>query len=188
MNHIWEWLAVLVGLLLLAYTMIVIKEEKASFKENAVTFGLKNFSFDVPSWWTAVEELNEKLVFKRTDTRYDWLATLEWFPEYDSSKGIKEQLAERIILEEIIFDGDVAIVQNPEQFKLHPDVQNNKIEILRVEGTATQKEINRIYYDAYLIRDLDKETYLYCSSRSSILNGMLEGPYFEEAMGNIKRI
>ena len=49
---------------------------------------------------------------------------------------------------------------------------------LRVEGKATEKVINRLYLDIYLFQY--KEDAYFFISRSSVLNGIVEGPFFEE--------
>ena len=54
--------------------------------------------------------------------------------------------------------------------------------MVRLEGTATQEQTERLYYDAFLVREIKSGHYLYAESKSSILNGLVEGPYFEEVM------
>ena len=54
--------------------------------------------------------------------------------------------------------------------------------MVRLEGTATADRAERLYYDAFLIRNLKTGSFLYAESKSSILNGLVEGPYFEAVM------
>ena len=49
-----------------------------------------------------------------------------------------------------------------------------------MRSTAYRKE--RLYYDAFLIREIKSGFYLYAESKSSVLNGLVEGPYFEAVM------
>ena len=58
--------------------------------------------------------------------------------------------------------------------------------MIEVGGTATENTIDRIYYDIAMIRS-DNEI-LICESKSSILNGAVEGPYFEEVLKRIRPV
>ena len=87
----------------------------------------------------------------------------------------------------IVFDSDTSVIKNPSDFIGHQIFKDIEADMIRVEGTATQELQHRIYYDAFLIRDKVPKGFLFCESRSSILNGMLEGPFFEEVLLNAKK-
>ena len=53
---------------------------------------------------------------------------------------------------------------------------------------ATEDIENRIYLDIMIYKDIMQEDFLLCISRSSILNGMVEGPYFEEVLKTMEII
>jgi hypothetical protein len=82
----------------------------------------------------------------------------------------------------LIFDEDTSIVQAPSMLV---EIHQQGIEALRIEGTATEDSEHRVYYDAFIIQG-DKG-HLYLESRSSILNGLLEGPFFEQTISKIKK-
>lgn len=187
-SHLIEWLFVAAAFIGLIYLMIVIKEEKAAYKDNAISMSLHQFTFEIPSWWTQTGEATnkDKFVFERTDTRYEWKSIFLWNKNYDETKLIQEQMVEIIKEKKLELDRDATIILNPSDFEDHEEVKMEKAQIVRVEGTGTYDEVDRVYYDAYLIRDLKNKSWIYCESKSSILNGMLEGPYFEEAMNNFK--
>ncbi|MBT3586039.1 MAG: hypothetical protein HN509_14125 [Halobacteriovoraceae bacterium] len=184
----WDWL--LVGLFMagLAYTLIVVKNEQANYLKNALTINILKFRFKVPAWWGLERANDQHIIFERKDTRYDWKAELVWVPESNSEQKLesaeifKKKLAEL----QIEFDRDTTIIKNPTDFQERPEVKNGKLEIIRIEGTATQAKEHRLYYDAFFIRSKEMQGHLYCSSRSSILNGAVEGPYFEQAINNFE--
>ena len=107
--------------------------------------------------------------------------------EYLTNKELKTAFAEIIKDKQIVFDSDTSDVKNPSDFKAHQIFKDEEPDMIRVEGTATQDMQDRIYYDAFLIRDIKQKGFLFCESRSSILNGMLEGPYFEEVLLSAKK-
>ena len=192
-EHAVSWLVLIIGLVALAYTAWVIKNEKTTYDEQAENYHLKHYRLPIPSWWGQVGGDNEHaLVFERTDTRYDWRATFVWVPfdeqDQKDEQSLKEVFADLIREKEIVFDTDTSIVHNPSDFQQHPAVVSEHVQILRVEGTATQQEITRLYYDAVLVCDHEHQGYLFAESRSSVLNGLVEGPYFEEVMLNFERL
>jgi hypothetical protein len=191
MEIAWDWVALCALLLILIYTMIVVREEKNSYKESAVPIRLGPIEFPAPSWWGKIEHNDRELVFERTDTRYDWRAHLYWLPEsWDALKETDLELLFVDILKkkQLEFDEINAAIQTKEYFATHPLVQNGSWEICRIEGTASKAIVDRVYYDAYLIRDHALKRHLYCESQSSVLNGLVEGPYFEEMMMNVKKV
>lgn len=64
-------------------------------------------------------------------------------------------------------------------------IQEHFQEVIRVEGKASQNVIKRIYYDIYLMRAQDDKGYFIFESWSSVLNGLVEGPYFEESLSEL---
>ena len=181
-----DWLILGSILLVLTYTMIVIKEEKISFKENALIQNFRQFTFHVPSWWGEVESNDHLLRYQRLDTRYEWEASFSYEDNYDSSMTIEDDFKRRIHKLDILFDPDSGVIMNPSDFNNHPQVKNGRCTIVRVEGMATQSQTLRRYFDAFLIWDHQTHSSLFATSMSSILNGLVEGPYFEEVMLNFE--
>ena len=181
-----DWIIFISILLLLAYTLIVIREEKSSFKENAKEKKFNQFKFFVPSWWGTVEDTDTLLRYQRLDTRYEWEAKFDFVTYYDKTISIEEQFKERIHTLNVLFDPDSGVIMNPSDFNKHQQVINKRCSIVRIEGTATQDEIHRRYIDAFLVRDHKTQTALFAVSTSSILNGLVEGPYFEDVMLNFE--
>ncbi|MFA6236613.1 MAG: hypothetical protein WC635_04725 [Bacteriovorax sp.] len=183
-----EWLSLFLLMGLGVYTMWVIKNEKRTYIENARAIEFKKFKLLVPSWWgdCPVSSDNE-LCFKRNDTRYDWEARFTWNPGGDSL-DLVELFKNHIEQRKILFDEDTSIIYNPGDFKQNPLISSGQYEMVRLEGTATADREERLYYDAFLIREKESGIFLYAESKSSILNGLIEGPYFEEVMNRIELI
>jgi hypothetical protein len=186
MEHWGSWLALILFLLFLLYTLIVVVEEKDSFIENALEYSFKQFHFKIPSWWGLIEESEHRVRWQRTDTRYDWEAKLELQNNLDRSISIEEDFKNRIEAMEMVFDLDSSDILMPSDFKDRQEVQDGSLELVRIEGTATQKGTERCYLDAFLVRDHKRGQTLFATSLSSVLNGLVEGPYFEEMMLNLR--
>ena len=72
---IFQWTLLIGGLIALGYAAIAIKEEKQAYRENHHDHSLGSFLFFTPSWWGQTsDDINEKLIFERTDTKYEWKA------------------------------------------------------------------------------------------------------------------
>ena len=177
-----EWLAFILLIGLGVYTMKVIKNEKKVYLENAVEVDFFQFKLLTPTWWSLVDsEKKDVICFKRLDTRYDWEARFHWITEKKDINIIelfKEKIAER----KILFDEENSVIHNPTDFREKDLIKSGLFEMVRLEGTATLDRSERLYYDAFLVRELNTGHYLYAESKSSILNGLVEGPYFEEVM------
>lgn len=177
-----EWMVFFILMGLGVYTMRVIKNEKNTYIKNARIVVFKNFKLYTPSWWTQTEEVNpNEISFKRTDTRYEWEARFMWFSAPED-KDIIELFKDKIHERHILFDEENSVIHNPSDFCDKELIASGKYEMLRLEGTATADRAERLYYDAFLIREIANGHYLYAESKSSILNGLVEGPYFEEVM------
>jgi hypothetical protein len=177
-----EWITFIALLIFGIYTMWIIKNEKNKYLKDARVVSFKNFKMLIPAWWSDVsEDMKDTLIFKRLDTRYDWQASFHWIEE-NSPKDIIELFKDKITERKILFDEETSIIYNPSDFKNSPLTQSGLFEIVRLEGTATEDKSERLYYDAFLVRQKSNGHYLFAQSKSSVLNGLVEGPYFEEVM------
>ena len=182
LSTILEWLIFFSLMGYALYTLFIIKNEKENYLKNAKEISFKKFLLRVPQWWGDVPTENENvLCFKRLDTRYDWEARFHWIEEV-SSKELIELFKEKIHDRHILFDEENSVIHNPSDFKDKPLIASGEFEMVRLEGMATEDRSERLYYDAFLIRELKTGHYLYAESKSSVLNGLVEGPYFEEVM------
>ena len=182
---IFEWLALFLLFGLGIYTMWIIKNEKKAYLKNARLIEFKKFKLLVPSWWGEVPTHSDnELCFKRLDTRYDWEAKFIWNSE-GSSIDLIALFKEHIEQRKILFDEDTSIIYNPSDFKEGALITSGLYEMVRLEGTATADRQERLYYDAFLIREKQSGAFLYAESKSSVLNGLVEGPYFEAVMTTI---
>lgn len=162
--------------------MRVIKNEKRNYLENAQEIFFKNFKLVTPRWWSLVDTGSEdEICFKRLDTRYDWEARFIWNTSA-SDKNLIELFKEKIHDRKILFDEENSVIHNPSDFVEKDLIKSGEYEMLRLEGTATADRQDRLYYDAFIVRHIKQGHYLYAESKSSILNGLVEGPYFEEVM------
>ncbi|MFZ4714643.1 MAG: hypothetical protein ACOYL6_13060 [Bacteriovoracaceae bacterium] len=135
----------------------------------------------MPHWWSATIEETTKLRFERTDTRYDWYAIFTW-KENPENLSL-ESLAQNWMNEqEIEIDPD-----RKETSENYCEALKENIEFFyRVEGTATEKESERIYYDLCFIKDKRFPQFFFAENKSSVLNGLVEGPYFEEVLKHLE--
>ena len=177
-----EWFVFFLLMALGVYTMRVIKNEKRNYLENAQEILFKNFKLITPRWWSLIETNSEdEICFKRLDTRYDWEARFIWNTS-PSDKDLIELFKEKIHARKILFDEENSVIHNPSDFIEKDLIKSGEYEMLRLEGTATADRQERLYYDAFIVRHIENGHYLYAESKSSILNGLVEGPYFEEVM------
>lgn len=185
-----EWLVVIGLLLFGVYTMLVIKNEKKIYLKNAREKIFHGFKLMLPEWWGEVETSNQNhLFFKRLDTRYEWEAHFVFTinqGELSSLPSIQEALKEKLEERKLLFDADTTIITNPTDFRERPLLTTGLFELCRVEGTATMDRQERTYYDAFMVRHLQTGDVLFCESKSSILNGLVEGPYFEEVIERLE--
>lgn len=180
-----QWTIVLGGLVALIYMAIVIKEEKSSYEDEAVMVDFKFFTFLIPSWWSIAIQQENKIEYQRADTRYDWFARYEYLP--CNQKPLEKILEDYLDREHIYFDEKETVFEtNPEHFISNKEVCEKIESTIRVEGTATEKVNDRIYLDIIFLK-LKKDNHFYLfQSHSSVLNGAVEGPYFEETINQIK--
>ena len=184
-NHFGDWLVLLALIGGAIYTMKIIGQEKSTFKDESfeVTFG--PLSLQIPNWWSITEQTVGHLRFERTDTRYDWYAIFEYFPSHGGTP-LPDLLEQKLNREGIEFDEDVVFETDSRVLFRDPKVQEQFQEIIRVEGKASQNVVDRIYYDIYLMRGLEDPGYFIFESRSSVLNGLVEGPFFEESLSALR--
>lgn len=180
-NHIFDWLMLLGVLGAAFYTLKIIGEEKTTFKEESYEVQFGNLSLDIPSWWTLVDQKDTQLRFERTDTNYEWYALYTYIPDHQG-KSMPDLLEDKLNLEKIEFDMDVVFETDSRVVFRDPKIQEYFQEMIRVEGKGSKNEVDRIYYDIYLMRGLEDSGYFIFESKSSVLNGAVEGPYFEESL------
>lgn len=179
-DYFW-WTVLILTLVGATYAAFVIKNEKKVAISDGLPLQFHGFEVIIPRWWTRTFESENKITFERTDTRYEWYANFYWLPniEHDLQTTFEIMATER----GLIFDEDTSIIYAPSMLE---EIKEQGIEALRVEGTATERAEHRVYYDAFIIKG--DNGHLYLESRSSILNGLLEGPFFEQAISKIKKI
>lgn len=184
-NHLFAWITVVLLIGGGFYTMKIIGEEKTSFQEDSykVTFG--NLELMIPNWWTITAQTDRGIRFERTDTRYDWYATFNYYPDHQG-KDLPKLLEEKLNQEDMEFDEDVVFETDSRVLFRDSAVQEYFQEVIRVEGKGSQKIIERFYYDVYLTRAQNDPGYFIFESRSSVLNGLVEGPYFEESLSELE--
>jgi len=187
-HQIWEWFILILILAGSVYAALAIKNEKRSYLQNIIEYDFKHFTFSLPHWWAVKNATKNSFAVARADTNYDWFATFEWTGQtLEPQLQIKNLLAEKKILIDLATEIEHTSASLSKSF-LNLDTENEKpqFKFARVEGTGTQDDEHRIYFDLLVIQDLEKNGSLVCFSRSSILNGCVEGPYFEEVISRIK--
>jgi hypothetical protein len=186
-NHIFDWILLLSLIGGAIYTMNIIGEEKSTFKDDSYEVRFGRLSLMIANWWTIVEETPTRLQFERTDTRYDWYASFTFFPDHED-KSLPQLLEEKLDLEKIEFDDDVVFETDSRVLFRDSEIQEYFQEVIRVEGKGSQNIVDRTYYDIYIMRPLNESGYFIFESWSSVLNGSLEGPFFEESLSELSFI
>jgi hypothetical protein len=187
-QHWLSWLIFfgIIGVLL--YTLRTIDEEEELVDEEHQVFGIGNFQLKVPNWWTdnLTSSTAQTISFERTDTSYEWFAEFTWFLKANIPEGgLDDFLRQNMELEGMEFDLHEVVLTENDSYPHAEKFKDGTYQLYRIEGTATQNKTKRCYVDAFLLEDINKGEVLYGKSWSSILNGMLEGPYFEKALFNI---
>jgi len=166
------WTFILIVLVLLTYAAIKIKNEPNDYLKKSTLFEFQQFLLQIPSWWTLVVNEKNLIRFERTDTRYDWYCEYRTLTKSDlSAKTVLENLVKNLNL---VFDDE----NNFESFSLE------NISVFRMEGMSTLNGVDRAYFDIFVAEINDQ--FLVGKSHSSILNGCVEGPYFEEVLQRLK--
>ena len=166
-----ETIALALFLLALLYAALVVAEEKRAYRENARSFQLGRFCFSTPSWWKALPRGADKIQFTSSS---DWRGTFRTLPP--NQQELQKSLAQQIKRQDIVFD--------PDSTSTHSPILKKTVRLFRMEGTATEREEHRIYFDAFLVECLKTGQRLYGESKSSVLSGPLEGPWFEECFNS----
>jgi hypothetical protein len=186
LNNLWDW-AILAALLAGAlYTLWIVRQESSTFIEESylITFG--RLSLPIPTWWSITKQENGLIEFKRTDTRYDWYARFEFIPG-DVNISLPDILHAKIEAEELDYDKDDVVIETEARHLFKDEAtQKHFVEVIRVEGKASQRIEERVYLDVYLFRNKAEGGHYICESRSSVLNGSVEGPFFEECLSLMK--
>lgn len=186
-THAFEWLLLLSILGVAIYTLKIIGQEKSSFKQDSYEVQFGNLTLTIPNWWSLTEQTTTQLKFERTDTRYDWYALFSYFPDHEN-KEMTLILEEKLNQEKLEFDKDVVFETDSRVLFRDEKIQEAFQEVIRVEGQATQNIEDRVYYDVYLMRRLNDQGHFIFESKSSVLNGLVEGPYFEESLSELSFI
>jgi hypothetical protein len=185
---VFEWLSLVLLMGLGVYTMWIIKNEQKTYIKNSRVVAFKQFKLFTTTWWGEIPtDSEDELCFKRLDTRYDWEARFIWNSAGDH-RDLIELFKEHIHHRKILFDEDTSIIYNPTDFRDSELITSGLYEMVRLEGTATADRQDRLYYDAFLIREIKSGSFLYAESKSSILNGLVEGPYFEAVMTRLELV
>lgn len=171
-----DWLFLFLILIGLAYAAWVIKKEKKTFLENPISYKIGPFLLYVPKWWSPINDEKNQLLFERKDTKYEWVANFTLIRKPSDFINLDRLLIDFVKEKKILFD--------PESTDINFKKNLNDLELIEVGGTATQDEIERIYYEIAFLKS--NKYILICESKSSVLNGAVEGPYFEEVVKRIK--
>jgi len=186
-QHFWGWLTLLILIVGAIYTLKIIGQEKSTFEDESYIVEFDRLSLMIPRWWSITKQDAQLIRFERTDTRYDWFAQFQYFPDH-FNKSIPELLEEKLNLEKIEFDMDVVFETDSRVLFRDSEIQEYFQEITRVEGKGSKNIVDRVYYDIYIAKGLNDGGYFIFESMSSVLNGLVEGPYFEESLSELSFI
>lgn len=184
-SNFYSWIVLILFLLFLIYMAKVVIQEKKQFLEDGHWIDWHNFRFFVPAWWTLSNDTlltnDTQLTFYRADTHYDWFFKIGKREEQDLINIKNTFLASN----QIELDDD-AVITTEKSYLLKNEILLKKVEdFFRIESTATQQQEDRIYLDATWIK-FRENFVLEFISKSSVLNGGVEGPYVEEVIKEIR--
>ncbi len=185
LNHLFDWL--ILGALLAGacYTLVIIRRESSDFIDDSYEVRFGRLSLPIPEWWTITKQEDQRIEFARTDTRYDWYARFEFHPG-QADRPLHELLNAKVEAEELDYDKDDVVLETmPSHVFKEPATREYFPEVIRVEGKASQRIEERVYFDMYLFRGPAEDGYYLFESRSSVLNGLVEGPFFEESISRM---
>lgn len=186
LNHLFDWVILLLLLGAALYTLKIVRQESTDFIDESFEVEFAKLNLPIPRWWSITRQENHLIQFERTDTRYDWYARFEFHPGHNEI-SLPDILQNKIESEELDYDkDDVVIETNSQHLFKDADTQKYFTEVIRVEGKASQRIEDRVYFDMYLFRNKTENGYYLCESRSSVLNGLVEGPFFEECLSLMK--
>jgi len=180
-KNLTQWLILICALFFLIYAAWIIKNEKKYFLKFARNIIIGSLKIKVPHWWSFKSKpLEHHVSFERTDTRYNWQSHFKIIKyQSDLEKSIQNYLAKKL---------SIKLDEGGSIFKTNISIQkNNKLNALRVESMGTQFKTERIYIDL-LITNYSQNEALLAYSLSSVLNGAVEGPYFDEVLKSIELI
>ena len=180
---LWTVLALFLALLLVTAT--VVKTEKSRYLKQARARVFCGHRLLIPPWWTVIEESPTLLRFERTDTHYHWIARFQKrpCPPHLSAQQAAERECQRA---EVEFDPDIVEKTADARFIVDSKCRQKLAgRSLRLEGTARQFQHKRCYLDLLVIKEENAPHYLSFYSWSSVLNGLIEGPYFDEVLKNL---
>jgi hypothetical protein len=166
----------------LVYTAIVIWKEKKNYLKNRLTIQFHHFIFPIPPWWHR-EEINENnWLFKRVDSHYDWFCRFEYLPLNGSTSSDIEGRHLDLLLQLKL--NQLQIVFDPDPLTFYREIKgpNSLWQLKRMEGTATEKEENRIYCDIVVLTQLNGSEMFFLINQSSVLSGIIEGPFFDQML------
>jgi hypothetical protein len=181
-----EWFLFLSFIVFLIYLAIVIGSEKSTYIDEAKFINFKDLTIPIPKWWTTTLREENKLRFERTDTRYDWYS--EFIYVENDLRSSAEILVEHLQKQEIKMDPqpDAILSEVSEYLIKDKEAADRLSDFSRIEGMGTQGGQERLYYDLIICKREDENGYYQFLSHSSVLNGSVEGPYFEEALSLLK--
>ena len=174
-NNLLSWSVIITMISLLIYTAIVVSREGNLYKKYARKVLFHHFIFLLPPWWVETQGGEGGLRFERDR----WFAEFKILPY---KVHHLETMLQGIVREkELVFDGDTKIISKPKLKGV-----SEQLEVLRVEGMATKGGERRVYCDIFLIKDRKNRQFLLGESCCPVLEGMIEGPYFEKVLMNLR--
>ncbi len=178
-RHPTLWITLISLLVLLSYAALKIKNEPNDYLRKARMIKFKSFQLLIPSWWSQTKNSENLIRFERLDTRYDWYAEFWTISQMQDPHGLLEELIKSL---KVVFDEK----SDFEDYFIDNKIDLPKLRIVRKEGMSTINGVERAYFDLFVAKSSKK--LLVGKSHSSILNGCVEGPYFEEVINRLKDI
>jgi hypothetical protein len=178
---VWQWGLVIIILALAVYILVQIGQEKVVYEKEAITQPFHSLMITYPKWWTPTKVDPGFIHFERTDTHYAWFASVQSLPQTSDSavECIWSWLQEhRIEIDELSETTQANYIIKDKILCEHIN------SFYRLESTGTEDNIERTYLDICCFSLKNNEHYLLIS-KSSVLNGCLEGPFFEELLSRL---
>ncbi|MBP9673893.1 MAG: hypothetical protein KBD63_02265 [Bacteriovoracaceae bacterium] len=181
-GNILSWILTALFLSILIYTLKIIRAEKKNEIKLQNFFTLHSLSFKTPTWWELKlpDSKHCKVFLKKEDATF--LGYFFWSHENNSIDNILKNYLEK---NNIIFDTHEFIMSTDTK-KFSASFAPHLQQALRYEGMATLNAEERIYCDIFVFHLKNEQGYYFFENRSSVLHGMVEGPYFEAVLKSLE--
>ena len=181
-----SWLILCSLIIALLYTALVVKNERSRYLKQGQWTVFGDYQLLIPPWWTPTLQSPQALSYARTDCPSDWHAHFER-KSCDPILQLQDIAQAECTRLQVQFDPQLVETIADARFVLNA---KDRIPLapssLRLTGPAGQFSTERCHLDLLVIKHRHCPYYDLFYSWSSILYGLVEGPYFDEVLRGLR--